>query len=362
MSQENLFTKMMSLKSDISVSADRQIAINKFSNRINRKAREQAKDSACCICGKDCTSFCKSHSVPHFTLLNIAENGKVAQVLQGEIPTMKGDTGLGSAGTFHLICRACDSSIFQAYENPDAYSETPTERMLAQIAAKNELHMISKRKQEIELYDLLEQRFDNWQSPGTGKSVEELDLIEYRTSLQYALKTLSGQKNDRYHLCFFRLLDYVVPLATQSSICMVADLEGEMINNIYNFSEQYHMASIHVAVFPLNKTSVVLLFVESNTKRYRKFIRQLNKLDAEDQLAAINYMIFSYTENTFLNPTVYAKVKKDDKFMEVCRRTGIAQTAVGFYNPIEVAVDEFSFSKRSTIPNLLSKEYALKDD
>ena len=120
----------------------------------------------------------------------------------------------------------------------------------------------SKRKQEIELYDLLEQRFDNWQSPGTGKSVEELDLIEYRTSLQYALKTLSEQKNDRYHLCFFRLLDYVVPLATQSSICMVADLEGEMINNIYNFSEQYHMASIHVAVFPLNKTSVVLLFVE----------------------------------------------------------------------------------------------------
>lgn len=360
MPKKNFFTKMMSLESDFSALGDKKIHVNKLASRINREARERAKEATCCVCGKDCTSFCNSHSIPQFSLQHIAEGGKVAQVLQGEVPMMGDDTGLNKAGTFHLICRECDSSIFQEYENPDAYSQQPTERMLAQIAMKDELHMISKRKHEIELYDLMEQQFDNFHSLGTGKSIEELDLAEYQLSLRYAMKTLSDNKEGRYNLCFCRLLDYVVPMATQASLCLVGDFEDGIINNIYNFSEQYHMASIHVAVFPLEKTSIVLLFVESGIKRYRKFVRQLNKLEPEDQLAAINYMVFSYTENTFLCPSVYRKVKKNANFMEVCRRTTIAETPIAFVDPLKVAIEEFSFSKRNAIPNLLSREYAIK--
>lgn len=361
MSKRNPFVTMMSLKSSYSNLGDEKITVNKAVSKINRHIREKAKASTCCVCGKECTSFCNSHSIPQFSLRNIAEKGKVAQVLQGEFPLMKENVGINSAGTFQLICRECDSSIFQKYENPGAYLLQPTERILAQIALKNELHMISKRNHEVELYDFLEKKFDSFKSLGTGKSVEELDLIEYQASLQYALNTLSGNKKDRYHLCFCRLLDYVVPVATQASLCIVGDLEDGIINNIYNFSEQYHMASIHVAIFPLEKTSIVLLFVESGVKRYRKFIKQLNKLEPEDQLAAINYMVFSYTENTFLLPSVYNKVKKNPNFMEVCRRTTIAQTPIAFVEPLKVAIDEFSFSKRNTIPNLLSKEYSIKD-
>lgn len=357
----DFFTKMMSLETDFATLGDEKITVNKIATKINREVREKAKASTCCVCGKECTSFCNSHSIPQFSLRNIAEKGKVAQVLQGDFPLMGDDTGLNSAGTFRLICRECDSSIFQEYENPNAYSQQPTERILAQIALKNELHMISKRNHEIELYDLLEEKFDNFKSLGTGKSVEELDLIEYRESLQYAMKTLSGNKAGRYHLCFCRLLDYVVPVATQASLCLVGDFEDGIINNIYNFSEQYHMASIHIAIFPLEKTSMVLLFVESDVKRYRKFIKQLNRLEPEDQLAAINYMVFSYTENTFLCPSTYKAVKKNANFMEVCRRTTIAQNPIAFVDPIKVAIDEFSFSKRNTIPNLLSEEYAIKD-
>lgn len=359
MSIKNPFAKMMSLESNFSALGDKRIAINKAANRINREARERAKEETCCVCGRGCTSFCNSHSIPQFSLQHIAESGKVAQVLQGEIPTMGRDTGINSAGTFHLICRECDSSIFRDYEDPNAYSQQPTDSMLAQIAMKNELHMISKRKQEIELYDLMEQQFDNFHSLGEGKSVEELDLAEYQASLRYAMKTLSDSKKDRYNICFFRLLDYVVPVATQAATCLVGDFEDGIINNIYNFSEQYHMESIHVAILPLEKTSIVLLFVESGVNRYRKFIKQLNKLEAEDQLAAINYMIFSYIENTFLCPSVYNKVKRDTIFMEVCRRTTNVETPFPFINPIDMAIEEFSFSKRNTIPNLLSREYAI---
>lgn len=360
MSKLNMFTKMLNLETDYSSLGDRKIKINKYVSRIGHKIRDRAKAASCCVCGKECSSFCNSHSIPQFSLRYIAEKGKVAQVLQGDFPLSGDDTGINRAGTFHLICRECDSTLFQEYEDPNAFAQKPTERILAQIALKNVLHMISKRNYEIELYDYMEKRFENYHSLGTGMSVEELDLIEYRSSLQYAQKTLSKKSEDRYHLCYFRVLDYVVPMATQSALCLVGDLEDSIINNIYNFSEEYHMASLHVAVFPLETSSVILLFVESRNKRYRKFIKQLNKLSPDDQLAAINYMVFSYTENTFLCPSVYNRAKKDANFMEVCRRTTIAQTSVAFGNPLEVAISDFSFSKRGAIPNLLSKEYALK--
>ena len=93
---------------------------------------------------------------------------------------------------------------------------------------------------------------------------------------------------------------------------------------------------------------------------YRKFIRQLRKIEPIDQLSAINYMLFSYTENIFLHPSTYENVRKNRDFMEVCRRTTVAETPLIFENHIQTAIEEFSFSKRNTIPNLLSKEYALK--
>ena len=232
--------------------------------------------------------------------------------------------------------------------------------MLAQIALKNELHMISKRLQEKELYDYLEKRYDNIVSLGSGKCIEELDLEEYIASLRYAKKTLSQNLEGRYHLCYHRNLDYVVPVATQAMLCLVADFEDVVINNIYNLSDNYNIALLHVAVFPLENNSVVLAFVESKTKRYRKFIKQLKKLEAEDQLAAINYMIFSYSENVFLHPSTYTKLKENTSFMEVCRRTTVAQTPSVFGDSLKVAVNEFSFSKRNSIPNLLGKEFAIK--
>lgn len=362
MSKEPLeyFTNMLSLESNYKDSGERKIPINKFTSRIFKKARTNAKGTTCYLCGKPCTSFCNSHSVPRFTLANVSEKGKVAETLQGELPTLGNDTGLNQAGTFHIICNDCDNSVFQDYENPSAYINRPNDIMLAQIAAKNYLQMISKRKVEFELYDLLEQRLDNFTSlPGDGKTIEEIDLEEYQKRLQYAIKSLSGKYTNRYYLGYYRFLDYVVPYATQTTIPLIVDFEGNLINNIYNFSSQYNLEYIQVAVFPLKDSSVVFLFVEDGTKRYRKFFKQLNKLDADDQLAAINYLVFSYTENVFLNPTMRKNVRKNRAFMKVCGKTAIAQSSFGIPNPLKNAMETYSFSHRHSIPNLLSREFGL---
>ena len=37
-------------------------------SKINKEARQAAKRDTCYFCGKPCTSFCNSHSIPRFCL------------------------------------------------------------------------------------------------------------------------------------------------------------------------------------------------------------------------------------------------------------------------------------------------------
>ena len=191
------------------------------------------------------------------------------------------------------------------------------------------------------------------------QDIIDLDLVEFTTAYQRAKSASSGKNNDWYYLCYYRQLDYVVPFAMQSPIVMICDFEGNVINDIYNMSPDYHTKEIHVAIFPLEKTSIVLMFIDSREKRYRKFYRQLNKLESDDQLVAINYIIHSYCENVFLSKNISEGILKDKNFLDVCQKSSIATSPLPFGNALQTAIMEFSLAKRNEIPNLLSAQYAL---
>lgn len=342
-----------------------KISINKRISRLRSAAAKAAKLDHCIICKKPCTSFCNSHSVPDFSLQRVANNGKVALSLHGELPALKENFGINQAGVFHLICRDCDSKLFQQYETPSAYTTAPTDQMLAQIALKNLLQMISKRNEERALYALLGQENPD-AKPFTDEKIfiGDFDLNEYHKCLKHAQHSIAGKLGKHYHLCYFKVLDYVVPYACQSAIALIGDFEDNVINNLYDFETNNHLKYLHVAVFPLKSTTAVMLFIENGEKRYRTFYRQLNKLPLDEQLSAINYMIFSYTENVFLNPDTHRELVKNDKFMDVCRK--ITDYTASFpailEDPLSLALREMSLSKRHDIPNLLSRKYAISAD
>lgn len=330
---------------------------------FNSAASQNAKQASCVLCGKPCSSFCNSHSIPQFALRRIAENGKVVSPLQNELPAMGTDFGVRKAGVFHLICHDCDNTVFQQYETPEAYINLPTDQMLAQIAIKDLLQMISKRNEERELFKLLGDKFPAHQGITNEKiRIGDFDLQEFRESLDYARKALSSNSGTHYYLCYYRLLDYVVPYTTQAAITMVSDFEDSIINNLYSKDPSYELKDIYVAVFPLETTSAVMMFIKEGEARYRKFYRQLKKLSEDDQLAAINYIVFSYTENVFLNPGTHQQLKENQNFIDVCAKSTEYLTEIPFLqiDPLSVAVEEFSLSHRHEIPNLLSREYALK--
>ena len=105
------------------------------------------------------------------------------------------------------------------------------------------------------------------------------------------------------------------------------------------------------------------MFIEDGDKRYRRFYRQLNKLSLDDQLAAIYYIIFAYTENVFLNPTTQETLKTNENFLNICAlsTTYSSLTPILFNSPIDTAINEFSLSNRHKIPNLLNIKYALNN-
>ena len=339
-----------------------KIEINKKVSSLIAEATKNAKLECCILCSKPCSSFCNSHSIPQFALKRIAEDGKVMLPLQDEILTIGKDIGVNKAGTFHIICRDCDSRVFQLYEDPNAYNSKPADQMLAQIALKDVLLMISKRNQEREQYKLVGEQAEFLKDFADEKIYwGNFDLRDYGEDLEYARSSLDGRKSNRYYLCFYTVLDYVVPYAAQSSVTLISDFEDSIVNNIYSQEQKYRIKAIHVSVFPLKSTSAILLFIEDGVKRYRKFYRSLRKLPKDDQLAAINYLVFSYTENVFMNPTTHKELKKNDFFMDMCRKSTDFRSHTPFPldDPLEAAVKEFSLSKRNEIPNLLSREYAL---
>lgn len=64
------FTHMVTLDCDYADKREQKIPIDKNISRMFKKVRAQAKEEHCAVCGKPCSSFCNSHSVPQFVYKN----------------------------------------------------------------------------------------------------------------------------------------------------------------------------------------------------------------------------------------------------------------------------------------------------
>ena len=122
-------------------SLEDQIHQNRRFSKILNRAKNDIFTGKCICCGNTVDSFCNSHNVPAFCLKNIAVKGMLGwSNTVYRFPMLKQDQGINQAGTFHLICRQCDSTMFQNYENISAYNDDPpSSKVIAQIALKNYL-------------------------------------------------------------------------------------------------------------------------------------------------------------------------------------------------------------------------------
>lgn len=352
---------------------DEEIALNKQFTKLLHSVHTEIKGETCFYCGKRVSSFCESHFVPKFCLNNISINGRVSgyNAILG-LPSMgtsigKEAPGIGEAGTFRIICRDCDSTIFRDYENPENYSaeKQPSQKILAEIAMKDYLKFVYKRMFELEMSRQARSLCDDNSLFGhyakrkieIEEPVQALDLKAYTSCFMRAKKHCE-KGSSGYYVVYYRILDYVAPVAVQSPVTLSIDIEGGVVNNIYNQDPSFNPTDIHVCVFPLKDKTVVLLFIDDGDKHYRRFYKQLRKLSAEDQLGVINYIIFLYCEDYFLAKEI-SSIVDVSQLKEVAETTPVIVSSTPIDNALQISA-QYSLANWKRIPNLLSEAYKIR--
>ena len=336
---------------------EEKVEFSKKMSQVSSKSRKDSKSGVCLYCEKKINSYCNSHSIPASFLRNIADDGKLyAHGGLIDLPLLKYEEGVNKAGTFLIICRDCDSKIFSDYENEVNYNSLPTQKMLAQIAMKTYLKNISKRVYEISSNNNIGDIYDV--DLTNANVIKDTDLKENIQGFKRAKKISIKCIQDEYYLFLNEKLDYIVPVAFQNQIALAVDLEGNVVNNLYNHDCKYRIKMAHIAIFPLKYYSVVMMFIDNKDKRYRSFIRQMNKLSTEERLELINYIVFLYSEDFFLSKKIREEVMTDENLKEVSGRTGSSIISRD-ENILDVLKENYDLSNVKNIPNLLSSDYSI---
>lgn len=276
-------------------------ARKQFSKLMN-KSKQQAKKSECLWCGKKITRFCNSHSLPQCILRNIDTDGKIDYFNSMiNLPLINSDKGISEAGTFKLLCRECDGKIFQDYENLESLCNIPSESILEEIALKNILMMLNKRYIEMQLYNNMQNDFNMpypYEARQEANSLDERDFWWDFVRVREMIN-LSDEKKSKFKLFYWRKLDYIIPIAFQGLVTLYGDLDGNMVTDIYNTAEDLIVKHMHICMFPLETSSVVFAFYHEDDKEYDNFANQFAKLDDNEKLTVISYIVYEYCEDMF---------------------------------------------------------------
>ncbi len=333
-----------------------------------KKAKESAKLGYCFYCNKEVTGFCLSHTVPKFVLKNIARKGKIYNTFHygifEEMKVIDGESGIKNTGIFKLICRECDSKVFQDYENIENIISKPTNKMMAEIGIKNVLNLIYEERYCNKFYEQMVSiasgdrlLLDNAKKYKYIKETNIRDLKMYlkrfKTIKENDLK--SGSK-----LIFWYKCNYIVPIAFQGAICLYGDLNGRIINNILD--KDAYMQYIHICIFPLENESVIMLFRHKDDTKYKKFENQFNKLSLAEQLRLISFIVIEYSEHFYISKGASEEVLKSKSINEsTLHNTSILKSNKGqaeyLFNSNRHQLKDFI-----NFPNLLSEEYKIEKE
>lgn len=343
------------------------IDVRKQLNMLTKEARAKSRHDTCLLCGKK-SGFCDSHTIPKFCLENIAWNGKLNSFFSiVNTDLLPSDSGVSNAGIFRMICRNCDGTVFQDYEQANAYDSFPSETILNQIALKNSLRDIYKHETEIEMFESTKRVLkNNPQLPSFFVDLVFNTQIKARTrDLQECYDVFNHAKECLTHethwlkLISFDKLDYTVPIAFQGMVALITGVNSETINNIYSSKKKYKIEYIHIAIFPLKNASAVITFQDNNNARYQTFERFLKETTLEQRMEIINHIIFLYTEDYYLskqlsNETIgsledSAKTLQD--FFTITPEQSLAN-----------AIKDYDLRRDIGIPNLLSRDYAIYNE
>lgn len=156
--------------------------------------------------------------------------------------------------------------FFQDYENEANLIKNPTDKMLAEIAVKDMLLLMSKRATETELAKIQQKKFSCFENVEDLIGLKELDADEFEEEMLFHKGIANRNETGGYQVLFWKVLPYVIPIAAQSAIALPSDMEGKKVNDVYDYNPNIRMQYMHLCFFPLKNQSVVLAFYHKRDK------------------------------------------------------------------------------------------------
>lgn len=287
------------------------IELSKEIGKIKKEANHYTKGTNCMLCGKECSSFCNSHSIPRFIIKNIANNGIVYTPLmtktniENEVKTkiFQSSPGVEKALTFENICRECDNNVFSNVENEEILMKSFDDRTLNLYALKSLLH---------EQYTKIKNT--NFLNVGASKMhVEDFsnaltfpwayDAIEASREIEDYKSAMKNNANIKHKVIIDKIIDRRVNFCTACQIALPRSYAGKEINNLFDYSRR--LGDIFILVLPLsNEKTRVTMYYRRKYSSYDIVFDEFKSMTIEQQLQAISDLLIIYTENFVFNDKI----------------------------------------------------------
>ena len=372
----NEYYKTLNLEGHGPINKNEFIDLNKIVASLKKCRTKSNKTKRCAICKRTGVKYCNSHTIPQFILKNIVKEGKLFNTQVFNTTKLVDDTtGINKTQVFHSICTHCDNVILKDYENIDSYKREPSQAILKQIALKNHLYSSYKHNQEKILYNNLVKKIfgSSLHIPVQHPLKHMLKATEhnYCYNNKRANLIIKNLLNDieLYKVCYFKKLNYTVPIALQDNSIISFGFDNERLANTFDFPSFDYADDVHVCIYPMEKESVIILFCANNLNIYDNFFDTLKKQNECEQLSIINFLVFAYFEDVFLNKNI------DRNIFVIVNLKKLSQEQmwiISNYNRIssltkserenskwEALAKNFNIYNHNKIPNLLAISYKL---
>lgn len=325
-------------------------------------AKKNVKPQNCLICNSSKNPFCNSHSVPARCLRAIATNG-IVKSSNGlvKISAVDNEKGVNEAGTFRLICKKCDDKVFKDYETFEKYTDKiPSDKFLHEIALKNYLKFYHKKAVEAKAFP---KASENLHIPNSDLLDSILitgdkDKKDFLKSFYETKKLLDSNTKNYYRILEYIKLPYTCPLAFQGSVSLITGFDGEIINDVFNNDKKYDLQDMHVCIFPEKKFTYILVFYKKYFQRYSQFAKHYTKLDSDERLRLLLFIILKYTEDYFYSADIQ-NIKDNPIVQDAITSTSIliCDDEDGDNDKINKCIKEYDLNKYKKLPNILAKEF-----
>lgn len=352
------------------------VDLNKIVSSLKKSRTKSNKIKRCAICKKTGVKYCNSHTIPQFVLKNISKDGKLLNTqVFNSTKFIDNEKGINKTQVFHSICAHCDNVIFKDYENIDSYKIAPSQTILKQIALKNHLYSSYKHNQEKIFYNnLVKKEFGSISSIAKDNPVRYMIKVtehNYCYNNKRANLIIKNLLNnaEMYKLCYFKRLNYTVAIALQDNSIISFGFNNERLANTFDFPSFDYADDVHFCIYPMKNESIIMLFCAKNLDLYDNFFEELNKKEESEQLSIINFLVFVYFEEVFLNKDIDKNIFDNNNLKMISQELMLTTSSPRRILNLtenerenlkwEALAKNFNINNHQNIPNLLDIRYKI---